>query len=576
MKTLSRLHERRVLRLAALMLPLGLGIGLTAPASSVVSVSAPSAPQQVSATRGNASALIEWQAPAADGGTPITAYVVSAASGGTGVTVVADPAARAVTLTGLANGLTYAVRVVARNSVGDSEYQAQVTVLPSKTAAKVPGAPAVSQVIAGSQSLTLPFSLGSDNGSTITLTQWSIDNGTTWNTIETSPLVITGLRNGTSYAVKLRSRNRIGFSSVASKSGKPVSAKNTIVFSQPADMGLEDLPQGLDATATGGTTLVKTSTPKVCAVSGLSVAPVALGVCKLTATNAGDGYYASATAVTRSFTVAKLPPGKALLWSEEFKGAAGAASTATWGSESGDGCAQGNCGWGNNERQWYTAGASMLDGSTDGNLVITAQRAGASNYRCYYGACTWTSGKLTTYGRVAFTYGQLEARIKLPAGGGTWPAFWLLGTNIASVGWPRSGEIDVVEGVGNLPYKLWGTAHMADNTGARILRGGNTMNVDPLADAYHTYAINWTPTSITWLLDGKPYFTANKSDFGYPTWPFGPAADGSAPKMYAILNIAMGGDMGGGISPSLQSTAMAVDWIRYYSMNGVGAVTKGL
>lgn len=565
------------MRLAAVLLPAGLVLALANPAVGVTTSSVPSAPQSLAATRANGSALITWDAPVADGGTPITGYVVTASSGDPTVTVSLPGSARLTVLAGLTNAVTYAVTVVAQNSVGDSVAAGPVTVQPSKTAPKAPAAPSISQVIAGSQSLTLPFSLGADNGSTILGTEWSIDNGARWSAADTSPLIITGLRNGTSYTVKMRSRNRIGYSSLASKAGKPVAAKNTIVFSQPADMGVEDAAQTLDASAPGGVTVVKTSTPKICSVTNLSVAPVALGVCKLTATNSGDAYYAAATAVTRSFTIAKLPPGKALLWSEEFKGAAGSqAAAASWATEPGDGCAQGNCGWGNNEKQWYTAGASLLDGTADGNLVITAQRAGAGANRCYYGACSWTSGKLTTYGKVAFTYGQLEARIKLPSGGGTWPAFWLLGTNIASVGWPRCGELDIVEGVGNMPYKLWGTAHMADNNGARVLKGGTTMFVDPLADAYHVYAVNWTPTSVTWMLDGKPFYTVNKSDFGYATWPFGPSADGSAPKMYAILNIAMGGDMGGGISASLQSTSMTVDWIRYYSINGVGAVTKGL
>jgi beta-glucanase (GH16 family) len=99
------------------------------------------------------------------------------------------------------------------------------------------------------------------------------------------------------------------------------------------------------------------------------------------------------------------------------------------------------------------------------------------------------------------------------------------------------------------------------------------MNDVPFSDGYHIYDINWTPTSITWSIDRKTYFTANKSDFGYSTWPFGPMADGSAPRMFLILNLAMGGDMGGAISNGLQATSMTVDWVRYYKINGVGAVT---
>ena len=534
----------------------------------------PGAPQAVTATRANNSAVVAWDAPADAGDSAITGYVVSARSGDFSISTNAGAAARSATVTGLANGVTYGITVVARNSNCDSGSSTTVTVQPSKTAAKVPSAPVISQVIAGSQSLILPYSLGADNGSTIFSTEWSIDGGVTWTLTTTSPVQITGLTNGKSYPVKLRSRNRVGYSAAASKSGKPMPAKNYIDFAQPANMNLDDPRQSLTVASTGGATVVTSTTPKICTIDGSVIVAIAVGTCKLTASNAGDAFYAAATVVNRSVTVTALPPGKVLLWSDEFKGTAGATPSSTgWTADVGDGCGGGNCGWGNNERQYYTTAANRLDGTSDGNLVINATREGASAYRCYYGTCGWTSGKLTTYGKVGFTYGQLEARVKIAAGGGTWPAFWLLGSNIATVGWPRCGEIDVFEGVGNLPYKMWGTAHMADNNGARILRGGTTMNDVPFSDGYHIYDINWTPTSITWSIDRKPYFTANKSDFGYSAWPFGPLADGSAPRMFLILNLAMGGDMGGGISNGLQSTSMTVDWVRYYKINGVGAVT---
>ena len=150
----------------------------------------------------------------------------------------------------------------------------------------------------------------------------------------------------------------------------------------------------------------------------------------------------------------------------------------------------------------------------------------------------------------------------------------MLGTNIGSVGWPRCGELDIMEALGNAPQTLWGTAHMADNNGNRTLRGGTTQLPTPLSDGYHVFAAKWTPTSITWMVDYKPYFTVTKADFGYATWPFGPSATGAAPRMYAILNIAMGGDMGGSIAPGLSSATMAVDWVRYYQIDGQGAVYK--
>lgn len=567
---LSRaLPRARALAVAVISLA-SVSTGLSQAAGGV-----PTAPQSVTATRGSGSAFVTWEAPQADGGSSVTGYIVTARSGGVLATAQASGTARSVNVPGLDLGVTYAVTVSARNVNGSSEESETVTVTPSKTAAKAPSAPILSTPIATSRTLTIPFALGADNGSTIIATEYTVNNGATWVPVRTSPIEITGLVNGTSYSVKVRSRNRIGTSTLASKSGKPVPARNFITFEQPLNMALEDPDQTLNVTASGGVTTVKSSTLKVCTVEGLVVHAVAVGTCKLTATNPGNSDFTVAGAVSRTLTVTTLPPGKVLLWSEEFKGAAGSApSNTTWTPDIGDGCAGGNCGWGNNERQFYTAGANQLDGTAEGNLVVTATRAGASSNRCYYGTCAWTSGKIHTNGKVSFSYGQLEARVKVPAGGGTWPAFWMLGSNIGSVGWPRCGELDIMEAVGNAPKMLWGTAHMADGNGRRVLRGGTTQLPDDLSAGYHVFAVNWTPTSITWLLDYKPYYTVTKNDFGYATWPFGPSANGTAPRMFAILNIAMGGDMGGTISSSLSSAAMAVDWVRYYQMDGQGAVYK--
>jgi beta-glucanase (GH16 family) len=269
-------------------------------------------------------------------------------------------------------------------------------------------------------------------------------------------------------------------------------------------------------------------------------------------------------------------PSMSLLWQDDFSGAAGGAPNSSyWTADLQDGCSSGNCGWGNGEREWYTADANKLNGTS--GLVMTANKLSASTAPdCYYGKCTWSSGKLTTYGKVNFTYGYLEARIKNPAGGGTWPAFWMLGQDIASRAWPLCGEIDIMEGEGNAPYTNWGTAHWANtNPGDHIQGpGNNTVTLSSkLSDNYHTYGMLWTPTSLTWYIDGAASYTLNKASVPSNLWPFGPTTGGADPKFYAILNVAMGGGMGGNIDSALTTTNMTVDYVKYYSVNGQGKVT---
>jgi len=265
-----------------------------------------------------------------------------------------------------------------------------------------------------------------------------------------------------------------------------------------------------------------------------------------------------------------------LLWQDDFNGTAGTGPNSSfWATDLEDGCSSGNCGWGNGEREWYTSAANKLNGSS--NLVITANKLSSSTApNCYYGKCEWSSGKITTYNKVNFTYGYLEARIKNPAGGGTWPAFWMLGNDIGSRPWPLCGEIDIMEGEGNAPYTNWGTAHWANTNQWDHIQGpgNNTVSLSTkLSDAYHTYGILWTPTSLTWYLDGNAQYTLNKSSVPNNLWPFGPTASGGDPKFYAILNVAMGGGMGGAIDPALTTSSMTVDYLKFYSVNGQGKVT---
>lgn len=268
-------------------------------------------------------------------------------------------------------------------------------------------------------------------------------------------------------------------------------------------------------------------------------------------------------------------PVKKLLWSQEFTGKAGSpVSATTWTHDIGDGTESGIPGWGNSEREYYIPGAVKLDGK--GALVVSANRmlvdpsgktTSKNPYACYYGtACEWTSGKITTYGKVTFQYGRMEARLKMPKGVGMWPAFWMLGHDIKSNPWPSSGEIDIIEAKGVSPKTAYGTAHGPGYSGGEGIGGLTPMKTFNYS-GYNNYAIEWKPDQIKWLLNDKVYFTLNKADVGENEWVFNK-------DFYLLLNLAVGGQFTGEVDPDLKKGTLSVEWIRYYSLDGIGKVTK--
>ena len=276
--------------------------------------------------------------------------------------------------------------------------------------------------------------------------------------------------------------------------------------------------------------------------------------------------HSSAIRETRDFLQAHfVKPGDTLLWSDEFSATNSVApSSDTWNLVSGDGCPD-LCGWGNGEVEYYKEAANRTDGK--GHLVITTKPlAPTTTYSCYPDTCQWSSGKIDTQGKVSYQYGLIEARMKLPAGGGTWPAFWLLGTNITTVPWPLSGEIDIMEAAGNEPYKVSGTAHSANSRGQHIYKGDYTYTPQLTASGYHTFGVAWRPDRIDWLLDGTKYFTLQKKDAGASPWPFNDP-------FYIIVNTAMGGGFGGLVSWDLARATTTIDWIRVYQNDQYGCVT---
>lgn len=290
-----------------------------------------------------------------------------------------------------------------------------------------------------------------------------------------------------------------------------------------------------------------------CLFAALSAALVASASAVAAPAHAGPAAAAAAAAVT---------------FQDTFDGAAGSAvDSSKWQIETGDNVS-------NHERQYYTSGNknAALDGQ--GHLVITARKENPSNYQCWYGTCQYTSARLNTSGKFTSTYGHVEARMKIPRGQGMWPAFWMLGSDIGQVGWPNSGEIDVMENVGFEPSTVHGTIHGPGYSGSAGIGAGYSLpNGQAFADAFHTFAVDWAPNSISWSVDGTVYQRRTPADLGGNTWVFNKP-------FFLILNLAVGGywpgDPDGSTAFPQQLVVDEVKVTTSDSPSGTGAPIKGL
>jgi len=225
-----------------------------------------------------------------------------------------------------------------------------------------------------------------------------------------------------------------------------------------------------------------------------------------------------------------------LLWSDEFD-TPGAPDPAKWGYDTGAG------GWGNNELQHYT---NRLDNAVVSNGTLKIILKAES-----YSGSAYTSARLLSKNKFSFKYGKVEARAKLPLGGGTWPAIWMLGDNINTAPWPACGEIDIMEHVGNQLNRIFGTVHHPGHSGGNA-DGGSTM-ISNVTTEFHRYGVEWTPASIKFSVDDVVFYTfANSSSL-----PFNQ-------NFFMILNVAMGGNFGGAVAPGFTSSEMEIDYIRVY------------
>ncbi|AKU16862.1 glycoside hydrolase family 16 protein [Luteipulveratus mongoliensis] len=221
-------------------------------------------------------------------------------------------------------------------------------------------------------------------------------------------------------------------------------------------------------------------------------------------------------------------PHLAPTFTDDFDGPAGSGVDGSkWTLETGDNV-------NNHERQYYTNGTNnaALDGN--GNLVITAKKENPAGYNCWYGPCEYTSARLNTAQTFTTTHGHIEARMKVPRGQGMWPAFWMLGNDIGSVGWPQCGEIDIMENVGFEPNTVHGTIHGPGYSGAGGIGAGYTLQGGAFPDDFHTFAVDWAPNEIKWSVDGNVYQTRGPGDVGGNQWVFEHPFD-------LILNLAVGG-----------------------------------
>lgn len=237
--------------------------------------------------------------------------------------------------------------------------------------------------------------------------------------------------------------------------------------------------------------------------------------------------------------------GKTLVWKDDFDGTT--LDLSAWSFENGDGCPN-VCGWGNNELEYYRPENLFFQ---DGKMIIEAKTE-------VFGGKNYTSSKILTRGKKVFRYGRIDIRAKLPRGKGIWPAFWLLPQHNVYGGWPRSGEIDLMELVGHEPAKTHGTLHYGPGPGSTQKGKSYTLASGTFNDEFHVFSLEWKQDEIKWFLDGNLFFTVNKSEFGSTNYPFNE-------DFFLIFNLAVGGNWPG--SPDATTTFpqyLIVDYIRVY------------
>jgi beta-glucanase (GH16 family) len=234
------------------------------------------------------------------------------------------------------------------------------------------------------------------------------------------------------------------------------------------------------------------------------------------------------------------------VWADEFDNT-GAPDSSKWGYDTG------GSGWGNNELEYYTNTTNNAK-VENGRLIITARKEAM-------GGRDYTSARMVSRYKGDFLYGRFEIKAKLPAGKGTWPAIWMLPTDWEYGGWPKSGEIDIMEHVGYDPNVIHISTHTEAYNFKINTQKTKTQRVENATTEFHIYRIDWTPYAIRGYIDNLFIFQHINEGKGYATWPFDK-------RFHFLLNVAVGGDWGGaqGVDPGAFPTSMEVDYIRAYKM----------
>ncbi len=235
-----------------------------------------------------------------------------------------------------------------------------------------------------------------------------------------------------------------------------------------------------------------------------------------------------------------------LVWSDEFDGSE--LDESSWNYEIGDGCPK-ICGWGNKQKQYYTRENTEV---REGKLIITAREEEKGGY-------DYTSSRIQSAGKREFRFGRIDIRAKMPIGKGMWPALWMLGASRYDIGWPKCGEIDILELAGNQPSLAQGTVHYQGRKWRKLNKAYYELEEGTFADDFHIYSLDWEKDRMAWLVDDLKYYEITRDSVDSDRYPFNDP-------FYFIINLAVGGSWRAGNpdSTTVFPQTLEVDYIRVY------------